>query len=340
MTPEAERDPVVSHALRRIPVPDQADGFWTHLDQRLAEVTPGDSSDHAGNHPRPAPNEARTEVLAALPGGRRNRGGAVGLLAVAALVAAALASVGLLRGRDGDVRRLETSAPPATPAPTTSASVSASPAGSPETTVTTWLDALGDGDVELAASLTGPRTVAYLEALGQDVEEYLVVAAEGYGSWASSPDRGTTEIDLGTLDGAPVAVVVVTGARTAEGTTEIRTDAFPVVQADGTWLVEPVAFDPDVGGRIEISSPPSAQGGLGSLAPDGVVEVTAPGDGTFFFSLEDGEVAEVPGVANDGAVRARWDPPGELGAHRQLLVVAYVDGDTLTAVAGTVAVER
>ncbi len=341
MTPEAERDPVVSQALRRIPVPDHAEGFWTRLDQRLAEVTPGDRSDHAGTDPRPAPNEARTGMRAALPGGRRNRGGAVRLLAVAALVAAALASVGLLRGRDGDVRRVETAAPPATPAPTTSVPVSDSPTGSPETTVTTWLDALGNGDVELAASLTGPRTVAYLDALGQDVEEYLVVAAEGYGSWASSPDRGTTEIDLATIDGTPVTVVVVTGTRTAEGTTEVRTDALPVVQADGAWLVEPVAFDPDVGGRIEISSPPpSAQGGLGSLAPDGVVEVAAPGDGTFFFSLEDGEVAEVPGVAEDGAVRARWDPPGELGAHRQLLVVAYVDGDILTAVAGTVAVER
>jgi hypothetical protein len=210
----------------------------------------------------------------------------------------------------------------------------------PETAVARWLEALGAGNLEAAASLTGPRTVAYLDALGSDLEEYLTVAAEGYGAWAASPDRSTTEVDLGGVEGRPIAVVVVSGTRRSEGFTELRTDALPVVQSeDGTWLVEPVAFDPAVGGRLEITSPRVGEAGSGELPPDGVIEARAPGDGTFFFSLEDGEVVEVTGVDDNGGVRAVWDPPGELATHTQLLVVAYVDDETVAAVAATFDVE-
>ena len=138
----------------------------------------------------------------------------------------------------------------------------------------------------------------------------------------------------------PVTVVVVSGTWTGEGQTTYRTDALPVVQDEnGNWLVEPAAFDPAVGGRIELRSPTPGQDGLGGLPPDGEIEASAAGNGTFFFSLEDGWVVEVPGAPSGGGVRGRWDPPGEMASRTHLLVVAYVDGDTVTAVAGTFAVE-
>jgi hypothetical protein len=107
---------------------------------------------------------------------------------------------------------------------------------------------------------------------------------------------------------------------------------------DGSWLVEPVAFDPAIGGRIELVAPaplPSPPGGLDTMVPDGVVSVAAPGAGTFFFSLDDGPVAQVTGEGAAGTTHAEWDPPGEMPAQQHLLVIAYVNGSTISAFAGT-----
>lgn len=67
--------------------------------------------------------------------------------------------------------------------------------------------------------------------------------------------------------------------------------------------------------------------------------MAAPGGDTSWFSLDDGEVVDVPGMPAGRGVRARWDPPGELARRSHLLVVAYVDDATVTALAGTFGVE-
>jgi hypothetical protein len=107
---------------------------------------------------------------------------------------------------------------------------------------------------------------------------------------------------------------------------------------DGSWLVEPVAFDPSVGGRIELVAPapmPVPPGGLESMTPDGVVSVAAPGGGSFFFSLDNGPVEQVAGEGAAGTTRAEWDPPGEMPAETHQLVITYVNGRTISAFAGT-----
>lgn len=171
-----------------------------------------------------------------------------------------------------------------------------------------WLDAVGGSDVEAAAAGTGPRTAAHYEARGSDLREYLTVAAEGYGAWVASPDRTTTVVALDAGDGPATAVVVVSGTWRGEGAVEQRDDALPVVRgADGRWRVEPVAVDPEVGGRLELSSPLPGETGLEPLPPDGVIEAWAPGQGTFHVSI-DGAPA-TGGVACAGGTPGRRRGP-------------------------------
>lgn len=79
----------------------------------------------------------------------------------------------------------------------------------------------------------------------------------------------------------------------------------PVVQTDrGRWLVELWASDPEAGGNIEVSSPsPADEGGF------------------------------------NGGVQATYDPLGVMASRTHLFVIAYVDGATISAVAGTFLVE-
>lgn len=340
-----DRDAVVARALLELPVPDHGPGFWARLEASLADVSIDDDIE-----PMPLPPSAEPGILVPMPSpspageGRRGRR----LLALAAavmVVAAAVAAIGVL-GRDD--QQVTTDDPTTTIASTTSASTSPPPTSpppeligrpTPDVAVIDWITAIGRADTPTATALTGPRTAAYLEALGGSVAGYITESSEAIGAWVDSPDRAISTIDLGTADGTTIAVVVVSGTWTGEGENGFRTDAYPTVQVeDGSWLVEPVAFDPAIGGRIELVRPapmPTPPGGLDTMAPDGVVSVAAPGGGTFFFSLDDSPFEQVAGEGAAGTMRAEWDPPGDMLAQRHLLVVAYVNGTTVTAFAGT-----
>ncbi len=337
-----DRDPMISRALRDIPVPDHGAGFWERLEAQLdpqgARVDTEASDEPAVEH------EALPSVVA-WPG-RPPRPRSLRILAVAAVLAALVALTTMLTSSNPDERVRTADGPETTQTTSGVVPTSAPPppiSATADAAVLEWLDAVGAGDLKAAAALTGPRSVAYVDALGANLEGFLYEAGEGFGGWAESPDRSTTEVDLNTADGEEIVIVVVSGTWTGEGEDGFRTDAIPAVRrADGSWAVEPWAFDPEVGGRLEIESPtPAAEQGFNGLAADAVLAASAPGAGTFHFSLDDEPATVVTGRKSSGrsGVRATFDPPGELRSRTHLFVIAYVDGATVTAFAGTFAVE-
>ncbi len=238
----------------------------------------------------------------------------------------------------GSSRRAESEAAPASAGRKPEARAASQTRPTPDGAVLDWIDALGRGDVKTAAALVGPKSRRYIESLGGNVEGFMVESQEGWGGWAQSADRQTTEVELGVVDNAPAAIVVISGTSQGEGADGFRTEAVPAVRIDGGgWVVEPTALRSDTDGRLEMIAPTRrSDGRLGAMRSDGVVSASAPGAGDFYFSLEDQPTVRMGGERIDGGVQATWDPAGELPAHRHLLVVAYADGDTLTAVAGVV----
>lgn len=347
---DLDRDPVVAGALQTMRAPEHGPGFWAELDRRLAEV-PAPS--------RPPDDAGEAEVLPVHPSmadraERRPRPDRMGRLAAAAVVVVLLGVLAIVATRPAGDREVtadgtaSTATPPPTTTPETPTTATPTPSTTtgdrparpgpprpptPEAAVDQWLGALGGGNLETAAALTGPRSRAYVEALGGNLDGMLIEMAEGYGAWMTSTDRSMTEVAIGELGGAQMAVVVISGTRTAEGETEERVDAIPVIRDDGRWMVEPVAFDPSTGGPIELVEPPRLSAAAASgMPPDGIIEATAPGDGRFFFSLDGG------GVVSTGSSGV-WDPPGDMSSQTHLLVVTYVDGPTVTALATTFLVE-
>ena len=360
MTDPHDRDPHVAALLASVDVPDHRPGFWEGLRHRLDDdaapatatvsASAGQEHDDHDHHHRddhedpfgPQGHGHEHDLVEPL----RPRSNLRRVVSIAAVIAAVTLTASVVRQRQDAADRLRIAGPPdakaTTPSPPSSAPSTGATAPPPEVAVLDWLDAVGAGDTRAAAALTGPSSQAYVSSLGANLEGFLTEAGEGYGAWSTSPDRRTTEIDLGTEGGITRAVVVVSGTWTGEGTDGFRADALPVVRtADGPWLVEPWAFAPDAGGRLELVSPEPGEEGPGGLPPDGVIEVTAPGDGDFAFSLDDGEVVRVAGRrAAAGASTARFDPPGEMPSRSHLAVVAYLDGDgTFTALAFTFLVE-
>ena len=266
-------------------------------------------------------------------------------LGAAAAAVVLIAAVVATRPEGQETLRVTPATEPSVNSPTTV--VSSAPASAktgkatPDEAVVAWIDALGSGQFDQAVALVGPRTEAYFTSLGANLRGVMVESQEGYGAWADSTDRSTTEVDLGVVDGVGMTVVAVSGTWRGEGDDVYRVDAIPVTRTGrgGTWLVEQAAFDPDKGGRVELIRPSAGESGLSGLAADATLEAAAPGDGTFWFSLDDEVPVKVPGRPAGGGVRATWDPPGEMRSRSHLLVVAYVDGATFTAVGGVFAVE-
>jgi hypothetical protein len=325
--PEMGGDAVVAGALRSIAVPDHGPGFWDELADRIAGAPPV-----AGVH--------RLEPARA---GRPLR-----VLAAAAVLAAVVGLAGLLATRNGGdepsgiadpaTTTTETST---TDAPETTTTVAGREVESPDEAVLRWVEALGRGDVDAAAARTGPRTRAAIEGRGGDLEQYLTVAQEGFGAWEAVANPMVTEVEIGEVDGETFGIVVLSGQRASEGQVEERHDALPVVLADdGRWLVEPAALPGDGDRRIVVTSPSASPGAIGrdGLAPGDPVEASAPGDGTFWFSI-DGDGPYLVEGEPAGDRRLASFAPGRVSSGTHLLVIAYLDGGILTAFADTFLVE-
>lgn len=320
-------DAVVARALRSIAVPDHGPGFWDELAERIAG----------------APAVAGVHRLEPARAGRPLR-----VLAVAAVLAAVVGLAGLLATRNGGDEpsgvadpATTTTESPTTDDPETTTSVADREVESPEQAVRRWVDAVGRGDIEAAAARTGPRTRAAVEDRGGDLEQYLTVAQEGFGAWAAVENPMVTEVEIGEVDGETVGVVVLSGPRASEGQVEERHDPFPVVLADdGRWLVEPAALPGDGDRRIVVTSPSAAPGAIGrnGLAPGEPIEASAPGRGTFWFSIDGDGGYRVEGEPAGAGVHASF-APGSISSGTHLLVIVYLDGGTLTAFADTFPVE-
>ena len=324
-----DRDPVVAEALRDLPVPDHRPGFWDELEQQLVLGSPEPQKSGRGD-PRTADDLVLHPALTPI-GRNAARTNRLRWLAAAALVVVVAAAAVLATRPDGDGGRTitanqppdgstATSAATATTSTATTTPPAAPPTATPDAVVADWLDALGDGRIDDAAALTGPRSRERLPTL----EGMLQESSEGYGAWAASPDRSFTEVDL-TDD---LTVVVVSGTWTGEGETENRTDAFPVARTDdGRWMIEPWAYDIYERPLYFVHPAPGT-----GLAADAAIEVAARGDGRYLFSLDDGEVV-------DNGPSPVWNPPGDMTSQTHLLVAAYLDGDTIAAAATTFLVE-
>lgn len=350
-----DHEGMVSRALRELPVPDHGPTFWRDLEARLAAseapaAPTGISSPAVVRNPEDGSDEP-VPVVAELAERVRRRS-APWIASIAAALVLIVAVTVTLSG-DPQPERVRIADPAtdgtevSTPAvPTTTQTTPPAPAtdatATPEAALLAWITAVADGDTATAAALTGPRSKAYADAItgGAGINGFLLEAGEGYGAWAGSPDRSTTEVDLDTT-GEDITIVVMSGTWTGEGGTGPRTDAIPVVRSnDGSWLVEPWAIEPATGGRLTVLSPGAAgEAGFGGLAPDAALAASAPGAGTFHFALDDQPPTRVTGQKTSDGVRATFDPPGSMASRTHLLVVAYVDGQTISAVAGTFTVE-
>ncbi len=344
-------EPRPVRALRDVDAPEYSPGFWDRLDARLDGEAVGARAERGAGRARHTsepdvtdlqadPVDLRIAVAPMVPMRVRHQPRAR-ILAVAAAVVLALVVTWQVRPDEGGVQTASRPDPtvPGTAPSGSTAPTGTAPASPAESAVLAWLQAVGAGETDAALVLTGPRTVAYYDALGADMAGVLRESGEAYGGWADAPDRSTAIVPLGEVGGEAVAAVVIAGTWSGEGDDGYRIEAIPVVKrrGDGAWLVEPAAFDPDRDGRLELTSPPPGADGLGGISPGGIIELASAGTGSYFFAIDGGEPVAVPAPPN--GTRVVFDPPGELTDGTHQLVVAQVGDRNITALATTFTVE-
>jgi hypothetical protein len=205
-----------------------------------------------------------------------------------------------------------TTAPP--PSATTSPPTAPGQAAAATESVKLFLADLGAGDAAAAASRLGPLSEAYLQSQEPDnpnaVDDFLRQTFEGYGAWSASPDAVYTPIPV--RDGE--YVVVVRGTVSQEGETAVRAIAVPVrfsASIPDASFIELWAFDPAVGGRLEVLGGQQVPGGPVTVRPNDEIGLSAPADGTAWFTAVDGfgnvlPLTQVPVTAGAEGHTARW----------------------------------
>lgn len=359
MSERFERDDVVAAALRGISAPDHGLGFWDELAARLDDA-PAASSAAARRPSTQGPATGELPAVADLASRRPNRRAPILVAAAIVLLVGAVGFVTLGGDGDGDdtevaeqpltteegagatttpeeggnATALASSVPPDVTTTVADDAVDAASVDSPQGVVTAWLVALGDGDVDAAVALTGPRTAAYVESLGPDVtlEGFLTESQEGFGGLAAADDLEVALAPIGPIefDGGTLQVVVVSGTDRGEGAPgSVRHDVFPVVDDGDGFRVEHLAFDPSRDNDPVFTVPAETETGLGDVAPDVEINVFVPAQGTVYFQLDGGEVVsdETSAVGEQADPFALFDPPGELAAGEHVLVLVAVGDD-------------
>lgn len=350
-------DPVVANALRDLPVPEHRLTFWADLEaavQAEAEAAAGatdpsstpPSADPADRHDPSALPTADVPVLRhAPPKPSLARRAAPWLAAVAGLVVVGAGAGFVLSATDDDggndlagttteAASIETTTVPGAVTTTTSATATtavADPAADDPTEVTRlFIDALGAGDTEAALALLGPRSTAYIQSLGGDPLGFVTEMQEGYGAWAGAPDLDISSASAGVV--APLtselAIVTVQGTHPGEGTAEDRVDAFPLVREGDRWVVELVAFADGRENELEFTVPNgNNDGSLGSMVPNGEINVFVPAPGTVLFQIDGGEVRSDQTADIPAGTFALHAPPDPLAPGTHVLVAVAVGED-------------
>jgi hypothetical protein len=262
--PEIEPDPVVTAALRSVPVPAHGPEFWVRLDEALDEaVVDGPALDHMSvgggrpGHPLPA-----------RPGRRPWRPALVAAAALMVLVATAIA---VRAGRSPVVAGNPGSVPGSVPAPVPTSTLP--PAFAPDTglLVTRAVENFLTAAATRAPARLGPRSVAYLDALADPAGPAGPMLRD-WGLWAGAANRridvvafpikgGRDENGVQIPDGfAPdVVFAVVRGRRiTSTRPQEDVPSVLPVWRSPtGEWLVEPWAIDPVVRDAVRAGPTPA-----------------------------------------------------------------------------------
>ncbi|HJR24441.1 MAG TPA: hypothetical protein VJ804_03135, partial [Acidimicrobiales bacterium] len=198
-----------------------------------------------------------------------------------------------------------------------------------------WATAIDEGDVEAAVRLTGPRTVAYYEALGSSAEEMVAESGEAWGVWADPDGRHVQPVELGQVDGDRAVGLVLDRPATDDEDADGRTyGGVPVVRGDDGWQVEPAAFDPARDGRIEVISPAPGPTGFQDLPKGGTIRIAAQRTGQYYLNLDFSQSVRIPASdAVDGEIT--WNPGGQKSAILHLLVVAHIDEGQVVMLAQT-----
>jgi hypothetical protein len=358
LDPAADQpDPVVVGALRDLPVPEHRLTFWADLDAALrdaaeelgaaATAPPATTpTDGAGSGGSSGPTTSEVPVLRhAPPRPSFARRAAPWLAAVAGLVVVGAAAGFVLSSGDdddGDFAATTTSeaatesdstsqpVPDTTVAPATTTVTTVAVDDDPAEVARTFIDALGSGDTELALSMLGPRSVAYIESLGGDPLGFVTEMQEGYGSWAGAPDLDVSSTSAGVV--APLeselAIVTVQGTNPGEGDAEDRVDAFPMVREGDQWVVELVAFADGRDNRLRFTLPESdGSGRLGTMPPDGEINVFVPTPGTVLYQIDGGEVRDDQTADIPAGTFSLHAPPDPLAPGEHVLVAVAVGSD-------------
>ncbi len=326
-----DRDPIVARALRGLDAPEHAPGFWDRLESRLATLDADAEAGAAADGDGLVDGAEARLVVPLQPEPRPGPSHRGRFLAVAAALLVVMAAAALVLS-DRDYRvDVGTAGPGSTSnsevPPDTSSNLSESAA-----VVLEFLDAVANGDVAGASARIGPSSEAYIAATAGSVEGFLRQASESDGPWigpiwAATSDRTTATVELRPGD----AVVVVSGTFSMmEGVAERRHGAFPVryMESAGAWVVEPWAFDPATGGRIELLSPTGS-------GPHDQIKIAAPAEGTAWLSIDSAAPIKAT-VGADGT--ATWTLPEPLrGPHT--LMVAFINDTNFTALATSYSVD-
>lgn len=185
-----------------------------------------------------------------------------------------------------------------------------------------FVDALGAGDIDAAASLVGPVSEERADQAG-GLESMLRQSTEGHGAWAEADDREATPIGIA----AGLVAVTFEGTLQVEGSAEHRIEVFPVRKAESAdaWLIEPWAYDLSGDRPFEIVSPAIDDEERANVDPTQpiAVEVQASEAGTVSASFD--------GHAPTSAEVMAGEPVTLMspGGGAELVVVVYQSGPTL-----------
>lgn len=192
---------------------------------------------------------------------------------------------------------------------------------SPEAAAMAWIEAVAVGDLDTAAALMAPGSLAYVDEHG-GLAAFSTDLVEGWGAWTRVVDRGLWAVGGQFTDGAPATAVVLMGTISQEGMTERRAAALVMVEAHGGYLVDPFTTAGQVGFVVPRTD------FVDRVAPGVPFELSMPeGSDVLAFLDESGPLATKAIAAGGGiTVTASSDPAPQPGEHVLTVIHQTSDG--------------